>query len=70
VSKKISSSTLKKETKSKKSNVAVSEVSSYVLPEPEKKPEKKRSRSKDKKKEQKKDKKEHKASKVAKPEVE
>ena len=70
MSKKISSSTLKKETKSKKSNAVVSDGSSYVLPEPEKKPEKKRSRSKDKKKEQKKDKKETKAPKVAKPEVE
>ena len=61
MSKKMSSSTLKKETRSKKSNAQVSDGSSYVIPEPEKKNEKKRSRSKDKKKEHKKDKKEHKS---------
>jgi hypothetical protein len=60
VSKKISTSTLKKETKSKKSN-AVSDGSSFMQPEPEKKPDKKRSRSKEKKKEHKKDKKEQKS---------
>lgn len=59
MSKKMSSSTLKKETRI--SNAQVSDGSSYVIPEPEKKNEKKRSRSKDKKREHKKDKKEHKS---------